>query len=566
MEFSDVGISLPFGARGDIKTFCPQCRDARNHAHRSDRPLSVNVEEGVWNCHNCGWGDSLKAVQKREQGAFNPAPVRQKPEVPQPLTGHALVFLKERGMDPGILAEKYHIYGDDGGIHLPYYDKGEWLNTKHRYFSQVNGTWNDKASHSVEAGRPLTFWNLDACRGQETIAITEGEWDAIVINEVGIPAMSVPNGASKGSMKLDYLASGQDIIEHATRILICVDTDDAGRSLEQELVRRIGPEKCLRVEWSTGKDANDVFKTLGVDGLLHDLNHPVFYPIEGLIRPTELVEQLKQLYHEGAPRGFSTGMATVDPLLTIMPGAVYLVTGIPGAGKSEWLDQVVINTVHNLDWRWTIFSPEGDPREEHLSRLIEKLTHAPFFDGPTPRVTWPTARAAVTFLEQYVSFIDPDEPTPDAILTAAKSEHLRRGLNALVIDPWNEVITEAGGNVSEYLSRVLREIRRWAARSGVAIFIVNHPHALQLDKETKEYPIVRHYDLNNGAMWANKMSGIISIWRSRKDHGKPVEVNIIKAKTRRIGRTGKAELYYNTVTGEYTSPVPKEGDTYVFLG
>lgn len=573
MEFSDVGISLPYGARGDVKTRCPQCADKRKPGHQHDRPLSVNVEEGVWNCHNCGWADSLSAISLRErperdrpQREWNPAPIREKPDVAQPLSGHAVEFLEGRGIVPTVASEKYHIHGDDGGIHIPYYNGNEWVNTKHRFFRLTDGTWEDKAGHSMDAGKPLTFWNMDACRGQETIAITEGEWDAIVITEAGIPAMSVPNGASKGSMKLDYLASGQEIIEAANRILICVDTDEAGVKLEEELVRRIGPEKCLRVDWSIGKDANDVFKEGGLEALLHDLNTPRFYPIEGIIRPTDLLERLKTLYHDGAPRGISTGMATIDPLFTIIPGMVYLVTGIPSAGKSEWLDQVVINTVTNHRWQWAIFSPEGDPREEHLSRIMEKLVGSPFFDGPTPRMEWSTVRASATFLQEYVSFIDPEEPTVASILTAAKAEHLRRGLNAMVIDPWNEVSTENQGNISEYLSKTLRDIRRWAARSGVAVFIVNHPHSMQIDKTTNEYPIARHYDLNGGAMWANKVAGIISIWRSRTERDRPVEVNIIKTKTRRIGRTGKALINYNIVTGTFSSPTPQEGVTYEFLG
>jgi len=564
MTLDEFGIRMRRGASGDVKVLCPRCSGDRQR-HRHDRPLSVNIAEGVWNCHHCGWSGSLNRRDER-QGAWRPTPLRPKPDVTAPLQGYAVEFLKGRGIDPVVAAEKYHIHGDDRAIHLPYYDGEEWVNTKHRRFNYADGAWDDKAGHSMDEGRPLIFWNLDACRGQSEIAITEGEWDAIIVNEAGIPAMSVPNGASKGSMKLDYLASAEDIIAEAKRILICVDTDEAGQRLESELVRRIGPEKCLRVTWSVGKDANDVFKSGGLELLLHDLQSPKYYPIEGLIRPIELADRLKLLYHEGAPRGFSTGMATIDPLFTIIPGMVYLVTGAPGAGKSEWLDQVVINTINMHDWQWAIFSPEGDPREEHLARMIEKLTHIPFFEGPNPRMDWATADAATTFIDDYVSFIDPEEPTVEVVLEAGRKELFRRGINALIIDPWNELIHENTGNVSDYLSKVLRDVRRWAARRGVAVFIVNQPHKLELEKDTKEYPLVRHYDLNGGAMWANKMSGIVSIWRSRTERERPVEVNVIKTKTRRIGRTGKALLNYDVVTGVFASPRAIEGETYEFLG
>ena len=561
--FADFGIELPSHASGDVKVQCPQCGGDRVK-HKFDRPLSVNVDQGVWHCHHCGWSDRL-----RTQGYRMPTPTVPKrpiPAEPAMITGLALEFLRRRGIDPTMAAEKYRIAGNNRGITVPYLLGDNWVNTKHRMFRTERGETDFKAGHAMDEGQPLIMWNIDACVGQETIAITEGEWDAIVVNEAGVPAMSVPNGASKGSNRMDYLSSASDVIEQAKRVLICVDNDEAGAYLEAELVRRIGAEKCQRVTWKLGKDANDTLLQGGIEMVKQALDDATFYPIEGIIAPIELEDKLSMLYHEGTPRGFSTGMAAIDPLLTIIPGMVYLVTGAPGAGKSEWLDQVVVNTMYQYEWRWAIFSPEGDPREEHLSRMVEKVAFAPFFEGSVPRMTWEEAHAAVGFINQYVTFIDPEEPTLDAILEAGRIELLRRGINCLVIDPWNEILHENQGNISEYLSKYLREIRRWAARSGVAVFIVNHPHRLELDKETKEYPLVRHYDLNGGAMWANKVSGIISIWRSRTERERPVEVNIIKTKTRRIGRTGQARIEYDIVTGRFSSRAAVEGDTYDFLG
>ena len=62
--FADAGIDIPHGASGDVKVHCPQCHEDRKN--RADRSLSVNADEGIWNCHHCKWTGSLKNGRKNE--------------------------------------------------------------------------------------------------------------------------------------------------------------------------------------------------------------------------------------------------------------------------------------------------------------------------------------------------------------------------------------------------------------------------------------------------------------------------------------------------------------------
>lgn len=56
MDFRDHGIDLRPGATGNTKTRCPKCSEGHG---RHDKPLSVHVERGLWNCHRCRWTGSL---------------------------------------------------------------------------------------------------------------------------------------------------------------------------------------------------------------------------------------------------------------------------------------------------------------------------------------------------------------------------------------------------------------------------------------------------------------------------------------------------------------------------
>ncbi len=57
MSFHENGITIKKNS-GQVKTQCPKCSQDRKK--KSDPCLSVNIDEGVWNCHNCGWTGGLK--------------------------------------------------------------------------------------------------------------------------------------------------------------------------------------------------------------------------------------------------------------------------------------------------------------------------------------------------------------------------------------------------------------------------------------------------------------------------------------------------------------------------
>ncbi|MBM3226667.1 MAG: DUF3854 domain-containing protein [Candidatus Tectomicrobia bacterium] len=56
--WADVGIALPFGATGELRTLCPQCSPSRRKS--SVACLAVNADAGTWLCHHCGWRGRLR--------------------------------------------------------------------------------------------------------------------------------------------------------------------------------------------------------------------------------------------------------------------------------------------------------------------------------------------------------------------------------------------------------------------------------------------------------------------------------------------------------------------------
>ena len=83
IDFSKYGIDVSRCRKtGQGKVWCPQC----SHGHgRSDTPLSVNFENGLFNCHRCGWAGCAaeNGNETHWSDKIKPQPTRQK-ETPRP--------------------------------------------------------------------------------------------------------------------------------------------------------------------------------------------------------------------------------------------------------------------------------------------------------------------------------------------------------------------------------------------------------------------------------------------------------------------------------------------------
>ncbi len=359
------------------------------------------------------------------------------------------------------------------------------------------------------------------------------------------------------SSKFTFLESDAKALEGVKEWIIAVDSDEPGKRLEDELSRRLGREKCKRVEWPRGyKDANEVLKAVGVIGLREIVNKAKPYPIDGVFTALDLSDRIDNLYENGFERGVATGWITMDQYYTVRPGEFTVITGIPNSGKSNWMDALAVNLCKEHGWRIAMFSPENQPLEDHMTRLIEKWAGKPFSDGPTPRMDKETRDNGKRWLSEHVFSILPNDDydwSVEEILTRAKALVFQKGIRGLVIDPWNELEHNRpeGITQTEYISKTLKHIRQFGRRHGVHVWIVAHPAKLYKDKDGN-YPVPTPYDISDSAHWRNKADNCISVWRDFSDNKtRIVEIHIQKIRFRQIGRLGMGELAWNHVTGTY---------------
>lgn len=247
MEFSEVGIDLGNRVSGQVNTLCPQC--SHNRKKKNDPCLSVNIDEGLWNCHHCGWKGALKS---------DPLPSF---ENSTSLTSSHIDFLFSRNISQETL-NKNHVYScthfmpqvgkEISVIAFPYCRSGEVVNIKYRDLDK---------NFSLKKGAQLIPYNLDGLKGVEECIIVEGEIDALTMIQLGFTnTISVPTGASKGKNNLTSIKP--EYFKDIKRILIATDNDEPGNKLANDLATHLGIERCERAEFDF-KDVNELYCNTG---------------------------------------------------------------------------------------------------------------------------------------------------------------------------------------------------------------------------------------------------------------------------------------------------------------
>jgi len=273
-----------------------------------------------------------------------------------------------------------------------------------------------------------------------------------------------------------------------------------------------------------------------------------------IVSVSSLSGKLKSIYESGFTGGESTGWRNIDPLYTVRRGELTVITGIPGSGKTSWLDALVVNLATKKDWKFAMFSAENLPYERHISTLSQQFTGKPFREGITERMSPIDLMAADEFIDDHIKFISPNDKycTIDGILDLAGTIDSRRKIDGLIIDPWNEInqTRESWVSETEYISMAISKIKRFMRKIDVHVWIVAHPQKLY-KTDNGNYPVPTPYSISGSAHWWNKPDNAISIWRDFTLQNGQIQVNFQKIKYMEIGKIGSADLFFNKVNLRY---------------
>ena len=553
------------------KVICPKCSHTRNK-NRNEPCLSVNLHQdmALWHCHHCEWKGSVhENIIKPNNFSKFKRKENVMPFVPktQTLSDEAYAWLIKRQIDPTTITEM-KLYSQNGKLCFPYYLDGKIVNIKHRS--------KDKRFHQ-EKDAMKCLYNVDNLKkvweenpeAKKRVIFVEGEMDVLSLMQIGIrDVVSLPDGAPK-TPKFDlkdrrFTAFEEtEWIWNAEEVIIATDNDDAGKALGLELIHRFGRDICKVVDFPTYKDstddkekqikdANDCLVMYGEDTLGMVIANAKEFPIEDLHSAIDYRDQIQNMYDGNTQKAISTGFEKLDEIYKIMPTTFNLITGIPNHGKSNFLDQILMNLAEQQHWRFLIYSPEHST-PNHIRRLLEKRCRKPFDIGVYERISQEQLNAGVDFLNTHFKFLEAkdDIPTIDYILDKAKASKQRFGIRGLVIDPFNQVSSnrDAHKREDEHIRDVIAKCQQFARNHDMWVCMVAHPHKLHRN-DAGVIPPPDLYQVSGSAHWANMADTALVIHRDFENN----QTKVITKKIREqgvYGEIGQREFFFNYKTRCY---------------
>lgn len=267
--------------------------------------------------------------------------------------------------------------------------------------------------------------------------------------------------------------------------------------------------------------------------------------LNGVFSEEYILERVMNLKKNGLPKGYTIGLDSVDDIFRLDTGMVAVWTGIPGSGKSEFVDFTCIRLNRKYGIKTAYYSPENSPIEMHIEKLVSKLTNRNFDD-----LTDEETIANTTYINENFYFMNFNKvSTLDDILKQAEELVLEKDVKVVVIDPYNKIDHQYDKHLTEtqYISKVMDRLQLFAKKYNVLVNLVVHPRTQQ----TTDVNNLNMYSINGSANFANKSDYIIVVHRNKHVNGDTVTVKCDKVKFKNYGSAGETEVKYDYQSGNY---------------
>ncbi|MDW9176990.1 toprim domain-containing protein [Legionella pneumophila] len=357
----------------------------------------------------------------------------------------------------------YKISERNREIIFPYWRDDELVFIKFLKLDRIG----EKKQMIVEANcEPCLFgWHLIPTDGR-TVAICEGEIDAMTLYQYGIPALSVPFGGGGGD-KQRWLEYEFDRLAIFDQIFLCLDADKEGYIATCELVERLGRHRCHIVKLPY-KDANECLQAnVSREVIQQCFDEARTLDPEELKSANEFVDQVIDEFYPSpdAHLGYEAPWEKTKGKILFRPDELSVWTGINGHGKSQFLGQIILHSMKQ-GARVCIASLELKPK-----RLLMRLSRqASALAQPTEEYI----RAIHKWYEDKLWLFD--------LVGNAKSKRLldvflyarqRYGIDIFVIDSFMKLdIAEDDLKAQKALMEQLCDFKN---QHGCHIHIVVHP-------------------------------------------------------------------------------------------
>jgi twinkle protein len=424
----------------------------------------VTYDDGHSYCFVCRTRGN--GVEGAPIGAFEYKTVRSD-KVPE----GTIEAIKDRGIERRTCS-KYGVrvsYDPEGNIEKHQYP---WYNSNNDLIGYKTRICKTKEFYCPSGGQGAMLFGQDQCRGRgKYITITEGELDCLSVAqafETKYDVVSLRNGASSAAKELK---AQLEFLESYDNIVLCFDSDKAGKEATATCQDIFSPGK-LRIVKLSKKDPNEYIVAGELKNLVSEWWDAKPYSPDGIIRGSDTWALLGEFRNVQSIPYPWTGLNDLtrgirEELVTITSGS--------GMGKSQFIRELEYYllgaTKHNIG----VIALEETAARSVLGIMSIAANRPLHLEEGTPddelRPFWDQTLGT----DRYFLFSDWEDPTVDALLGKIRFMAKANDCKYIVLDHLSIVVSaQENGDERKAIDEVMTRLRRLVAELKIGLFLVSH--------------------------------------------------------------------------------------------
>ena len=516
-------------------------------------------EDGRAYCFSCGKSFSQQEYNVMDKDSAQP-PVSLVTNNSEPINFEQegdFYSLDDRGISKAT-ATKFGVRstrGTDGKINkhiYPYYSEMEVIGTKTRVVTSKDFYSKGNLKEAGLFGEQL-FRN-----GGKYITVVEGECDAMAAYEMlgsKWPVVSIRSGAQSAERDIK---NSIEFLESFDNVIICFDSDKAGREASKRAARLLKPSKAKIMSLPEGfKDANEMLIKHQQAGFVKYWWEAKTYTPSGVVNVSENLNKfINREKKESIPYPWE-GLNT--KLEGLRQGELVLLTGGTGLGKSSvtrelehWIinhtnDNVGIIALEENEERTMdgIVSIEADAKL-HIDRIRNQYTEEELtdyfntvFKGENKDRVWIHAHFGANDI--------------DAIFSKLRFMIIGCNCRWVVLDHLHMMVSSSvEGDERRSIDSIMTRLRSLVEETGVGLILVSHLRRIDGNRGHENGVETSVSHIRGSQSIAQISDAILSLERNQQSDD-PIEASTTKVrilKSRYTGDVGIAtHLLYDNETG-----------------
>lgn len=442
-----------------------------------------------------------------------------------------------------------------GNIVFNYYDTNDVLTlVKYRPSHKIDKSKGEiKAWCQKDADTTPLLFNMNKININAPLLITEGEIDCLAAIEAGYTnSVSVPLGANN----YGWIEENFEWLEQFDSIIICADNDEAGLKMQKECVFRLGSWRTKFIDIpmqhtneETGevismKDLNHVLYYQGKEAVMNLITNAHEHEVPSVVNLSEVEDvELDEM------DGIDTGIQCLDiEIMKLFYGTLTVVSGLPGAGKTSFLSQLMCKSIEQGKPVW-MFSRELPcwMQKSWINYIMAGRHHIKEYcdnNGASYYKVTPGAKQLMNeeYNKKWFLYRDDWSNKLEDILTSMEDSVRKYGTKLLILD--NLMTIDIGASEDSELMKqtdCITQLIKFAMKYSVAVVLVAHPRKMPKGEDVGIYDISGSSNIIN---LAHRTIGLRRIDQEKEQSNYNVCLTVIKDRMR--GKAGKKiNLYYD---------------------